>query len=56
MEWDLDDMTYSEDSEWEDPEERENRLWVERYNYDRGYDPYDIHPSATKEAAQEIRG
>ena len=34
MEWDSDDMTDSEDSEWEDPEERENRLWVERYNYD----------------------
>ena len=34
MEWDSDDMTDSEDSEWEDPEERENRLWVEQYNYD----------------------
>ena len=34
MEWDSDDMTDSEDSEWEDPDERENRLWVERYNYD----------------------
>ena len=29
MEWDSDDMTDSEDSEWEDPDERENRLWVE---------------------------
>ena len=27
-------MTDSEDSEWEDPEERANRLWVEQYNYD----------------------
>ena len=34
MEWDSDDMTDSEDSEWEDPDERENRLWVEQYNYD----------------------
>ena len=34
MEWDSDDMTDSEYSEWEDPEERENRLWVEQYNYD----------------------
>ena len=34
MEWDSDDMTDSEDSEWQDPDERENRLWVERYNYD----------------------
>ena len=34
MEWDSDDMTDSEDSEWEDPDERENRLWMERYNYD----------------------
>ena len=34
MEWDSDDMTDAEDSEWEDPDERENRLWVERYNYD----------------------
>ena len=34
IKWDSDDMTDLEDSEWEDPEERENRLWVERYNYD----------------------
>ena len=34
MEWDSDDMTDSEDSEWEDPDERANRLWVEQYNYD----------------------
>ena len=34
MEWDSDDMTDSEDSEWEYPEERANRLWVEQYNYD----------------------
>ena len=34
MEWDSDDMTDSEDSEWEDPDERANCLWVEQYNYD----------------------
>ena len=34
MEWDSDEISDSEDSEWEDPDERENRLWVERYNYD----------------------
>ena len=34
MEWDSDDMSDSEDSEWEDPEERANRLWVEQYNFD----------------------
>ena len=33
MEWDSDDMTDSEDSEWEDPDDRENRLWVEQYKY-----------------------
>ena len=27
-------MTDTDDSEWEDPDERENRLWVERYNSD----------------------
>ena len=34
MEWDSDDMTDTDDSEWEDPDERENRLYVERYNFD----------------------
>ena len=34
MEWDSDDMTDAEASEWEDPDERANRLWVEQYNYD----------------------
>ena len=27
-------MTDTDDSEWEDPDERENRLWVEQYNLD----------------------
>ena len=34
MERDSDYMTDSEDSEWEDPDERANRLWVEQYYYD----------------------
>ena len=34
MEWDSDDMTDTDDSEWEDPDERENRLWVEQNNLD----------------------
>ena len=34
MEWDSDDMTDTDDSEWEDPDERENCLWVEQYNFD----------------------
>ena len=34
MEWDSDDMTDAEDSEWEDPDETEKRLVVEQYNYD----------------------
>ena len=38
MEWDYDDLSDSEDSEWEDP----------------GHDPYDIHPSATKEPMQRV--
>ena len=32
MEWGSEDMT--DDSEWEDPDERKNRLYVERYNLD----------------------
>ena len=28
MEWGSDDMTDTDDSEWEDPDERENRLYV----------------------------
>ena len=33
MEWGSDDMTDTDDSEWEDPDEREKRLYVERYNF-----------------------
>ena len=34
MEWGSEDMTDTDDSEWEDPDEREKRLHVERYNFD----------------------
>ena len=34
MEWNYDDLSDSEDSEWEDPGQRSIRLTVERYNFD----------------------
>ena len=34
MEWGSDDMTDTDDSEWEDPDERETRLYVECNNFD----------------------
>ena len=34
MEWGSEDMTDTDDWEWEDPDEREKRLYVERYNFD----------------------
>ena len=34
MEWGSDDMTDTDDSEWEDPDEMENRLYVEHHNFD----------------------
>ena len=34
MEWGSEDMTDTDDSEWEDPDEREKRLYVERYHFD----------------------
>ena len=33
MEWGSEDMTETDDSEYEDPDERANRLFVESYNY-----------------------
>ena len=33
-EWGSEDMTDTDDSEWEDPDEREKRLHVESYNFD----------------------
>ena len=34
MEWGSDDMTETDDSEYEDPIDRANRLYVDSYNYD----------------------
>ena len=34
MEWVSEDMTDTDDSEWEDHDEREKRLYVEHYNFD----------------------
>ena len=34
MEWGSEDMTETDDSEYEDPMDRTNRLYVENYNYD----------------------
>ena len=34
MEWGSDDLTETDDSEYEDPDERANRLYVDSYNYD----------------------
>ena len=33
MEWDSEDMTDTDDSEWKYPDEREKRLHVEHYNF-----------------------
>ena len=32
--WGSDDMTETDDSEYEDPDERANHLYVESYNFD----------------------
>ena len=50
MEWDSDDLTDSEDSEWEDANEREIRLSVERYNFDlfEGMTPMTYTPAPRK--------
>ena len=34
MEWGSDDMTETDDSEYDDPMDKANRLYVENYNYD----------------------
>ena len=50
MEWDSDDMTDSEDSEWEDAGEREILLSVEQYNFDlfEGMTPMTYTPPPRK--------
>ena len=50
MEWGSDDMTETDDSEYEDPDERANRLYVECYNYDlsKGMTPEIYTPPLRK--------
>ena len=50
MEWDYDDMSDSEDSEWEDPGQRSIRESVERYNRDlfEGMTPMTYTPPPRK--------
>ena len=53
MEWGSDDMTETDDSEFEGSMDRANRLYL---RFVRRDDPFDIYPSPTKEPALEIRG
>ena len=50
MEWGSDDMTETDDSEYEDPVDRANRLYVESYNYDlsEGMTPKKYTPPLRK--------
>ena len=50
MEWGSEEMTDTDDSEREDPDERENRLNVERYNLDlfEGMTPLTYTPPTRK--------
>ena len=50
MEWGSDDMTETDDSEYEDPVDRANRLYVESYNYDlsEGMTPKTYTPPLRK--------
>ena len=50
MEWGSEDMMDTDDSEWEDPDEREKRLYVERYNFDlfEGMTPLTYTPPQRK--------
>ena len=50
MEWGSEDMTETDDSEYEDPMGRVNRLYVESYNYDlfKGMTPMTYTPSIRK--------
>ena len=50
MEWNYDDLSDSEDSEWEDPGQRSIRLSVERYNLDlfEGMTPLTYTPPPRK--------
>ena len=46
MEWGSDDMTETDDSDYDDPMDRANRLYVENYNYDlsKGMTPMTYTP------------
>ena len=50
MEWGSEDMTETDESEYEDPDERANRLYVESYNYDlsEGMTPETYTPPLRK--------
>ena len=50
MEWNYDDLSDSEDSEWEDPDQRSIRLSVEHYNLDlfEGMTPMTYTPPPRK--------
>ena len=50
MEWNYDDLSDSEDSEWEDPGQRSIRLSVERYSLDlfEGMTPMTYTPPPRK--------
>ena len=59
MEWGSDDMTETDDPEYEDPDERANRLYVDSYNYDlfEGMTPLTYTPPLRKNRRQryEVR-
>ena len=44
MEWGSDDMTETDDSEYDDPMDRANRLYVENYNLSEGMTPMTYTP------------
>ena len=59
MEWGSDDMTETDDSEYDDPMDRANRLYVENYNYDlsEGMTPmtYNPHLRRNRRRRYEVR-
>ena len=57
MEWNYDDLSESEDSEWEDPGQRSIRLSVERYNLDlfEGMTPMTYTPPPRRTDAKGMR-
>ena len=57
MEWNYDDLSDSEDSEWEDPGQRSIRLMVERYNFDlfEGMTPMTYTPRHERTGARGMR-